>query len=69
MPLPHPRLCLTHSQQTRKTLAHVSLVNEVITQLKFPVKREDIKKRIESLIDREYLERDAREAGTYHYLA
>ena len=40
-----------------------------MAQLKFPVKREDVKKRIESLIDREYLERDTAVNTTYHYLA
>ena len=39
------------------------------TQLKFPVKASDLKKRIESLIDREYLERDAANPQVYNYLA
>ena len=55
--------------QTRKTLAHTALVYELMAQLKFPVKREDLKKRIESLLDREYLERDASAPSTYNYLA
>ncbi|EOD30458.1 hypothetical protein EMIHUDRAFT_468368 [Emiliania huxleyi CCMP1516] len=38
-------------------------------QLKFPLKPPDLKKRIESLIDREYLERDPKSASTYIYLA
>jgi cullin-4 len=29
----------------------------------------DLKKRIESLIDREYMERDAKDAQIYNYLA
>ena len=41
----------------------------VPTQLKFPLKPPDIKKRIESLIDREYLERDPGSASVYKYLA
>lgn len=44
--------------KTRKTLSHKLLVNELVVQLKFPIKGADLKKRIESLIDREYLERD-----------
>ena len=32
-------------------------MNELMAQLKFPVRREDVKKRVESLLDREYLER------------
>ena len=45
------------------------LVNELMTQLKFEARREDLKKRIESLIEREYLERDRTHNGTYNYLA
>ncbi len=58
-----------YSWQTRKTLAHTALVNELMAQLKFPARREDLKKRIESLLDREYLERDAAQPSTYNYLA
>ncbi|CAB1327449.1 unnamed protein product [Coregonus sp. 'balchen'] len=42
----------------RKTLSHNLLVSELYNQLKFPVKPGDLKKRIESLIDRDYMERD-----------
>eukprot|EP00850_Spirogloea_muscicola_P022668 SM000306S11741 [mRNA] locus=s306:78886:84466:+ [translate_table: standard] len=38
-------------------------------KLKFPIKPADLKKRIESLIDREYLERDKANAQIYQYLA
>lgn len=38
-------------------------------QLKFPIKPADLKKRIESLIDREYLERDKNNPQIYNYLA
>lgn len=44
--------------KTRKTLSHKLLVSELMQMLKFPIKASDLKKRIESLIDREYLERD-----------
>ncbi len=47
----------------------MGLVNELMTQLKFEARREDLKKRIESLIEREYLERDKAQSGTYIYLA
>lgn len=53
----------------RKTLSHKLLVNELMTQLKFPIRAADLKKRIESLIDREYLERDERDSQIYNYLA
>jgi len=55
--------------KTRKTLKHTILVSELFAQLKFPVKPVDLKKRIESLIDREYLERDPQNSEVYNYLA
>lgn len=55
--------------KTRKTLSHKLLVNELVAQLRFPVEAADLKKRIESLIDREYLERDSQDAQVYNYLA
>ncbi|XP_072370549.1 cullin-4A-like isoform X1 [Scyliorhinus torazame] len=53
----------------RKTLSHNLLVSELYNQLKFPVKPGDLKKRIESLIDRDYMERDSDNANQYHYVA
>ncbi|AQK62504.1 Cullin-4 [Zea mays] len=55
--------------KTRKVLSHTLLITELYQQLKFPVKPADIKKRIESLIDREYLERDRSNPQIYNYLA
>ncbi|BDA50712.1 Cullin-4 [Coccomyxa sp. Obi] len=55
--------------KTRKSLSHKLLVSELLTQLKFPMKQSDLKKRIESLIDREYLERDRENPNVYNYLA
>uniref|UniRef100_A0A7S3REU1 Cullin-4 n=1 Tax=Strombidinopsis acuminata TaxID=141414 RepID=A0A7S3REU1_9SPIT len=55
--------------KARKTLAHSILMSELFQQLKFPLKPADLKKRIESLIDREYLERDPKSPSTYRYLA
>ena len=46
--------------KTRKTLSHSDLMSETLNQIKFPAKGSDIKKRIESLIDREYIERHGR---------
>uniref|UniRef100_A0A8C9W1R9 Cullin 4B n=1 Tax=Scleropages formosus TaxID=113540 RepID=A0A8C9W1R9_SCLFO len=53
----------------RKTLSHNLLVSEVYNQLKFPVKPADLKKRIESLIDRDYMERDKDSPNQYNYVA
>lgn len=56
--------------KARKTFSHQQLVAEVLSQLAFF--RPDpklIKRRIEALIDREYLERDSENNNTYKYLA
>jgi len=55
--------------KTRKVLSHTLLITELFQQLKFPIKPADLKKRIESLIDREYLERDKTNPQIYNYLA
>lgn len=53
----------------RKTLGHNLLISELYLQLKFPVKPADLKKRIESLIDRDYMERDKDNPNQYNYVA
>mmetsp|Transcript_2995 Transcript_2995/g.4280 ORF Transcript_2995/g.4280 Transcript_2995/m.4280 type:complete len:759 (-) Transcript_2995:246-2522(-) len=55
--------------KSRKTLSHPLLMSELFNQLKFPAKPADLKKRIESLIEREYLERDENKSSVYNYLA
>jgi len=60
---------IVRTMKARKTLTHSMLISELFTQLKFPLKPPDIKKRIESLIDREYLERDPHQSSVYRYLA
>ena len=60
---------IVRTMKARKSLTHQLLVSELYTQLKFPLKPPDIKKRIESLIDREYLERDPNSSSVYKYLA
>jgi cullin-4 len=60
---------IVRTMKARKTLTHSLLISELFQQLKFPLKPPDIKKRIESLIDREYLERDPNQSTVYRYLA
>ncbi|KAF9581254.1 Cullin-3 [Lunasporangiospora selenospora] len=57
--------------KNRKSLDHNNLVAEVITQLqgRFNPPPSMIKKRIEALIDREYLERAPGDRTVYNYLA
>lgn len=56
--------------KARKTLQHQQLLSEVLAQLSFfnPNPRV-VKRRIEALIDREYLERSADNPHVYNYLA
>ena len=62
---------LVRIMKTRKTLDHQKLVLEASTQLMrhFKPDPRQIKKRIEDLIAREYLERDASNSTVYKYLA
>eukprot|EP00978_Attheya_sp_CCMP212_P010491 scaffold25418_cov47-Attheya_sp.AAC.2 len=55
--------------KARKSLEHVALMAQVMTQLKFPATSPDIKKRVESLIERECMERDSTDRNRYNYLA
>jgi Cullin family/Cullin protein neddylation domain len=55
--------------KSRKSLLHQALVPQVLEHLKFPAKIPDIKLRIESLIEREYVERDGQDRNRYNYLA
>ncbi|CAD6199081.1 unnamed protein product [Caenorhabditis auriculariae] len=55
--------------KSRKELSHQMLVAELFKQLKFPMNAADIKLRIASLIDREYVARDPNEVNVYRYVA
>ena len=55
--------------KVKKTLTHQQLLAEVFTAMSFPVAAADVKRRVESLIEREYIERDAERPFTYSYLA
>ena len=55
--------------KSRKRLSHTVLMGELMSQLRFPASSNDLKKRIESLIEREYLERDNEDGNYYKYLA
>lgn len=55
--------------KARKKLEHTMLFSEVMKQLRFSPTPQELKQRIESLIEREYLERDATDIRSYVYLA
>ena len=60
---------IVRTMKARKTMSHTSLMAELMTQLRFPARSADLKKRIESLIEREYLARDKDDSSIYIYLA
>jgi cullin 1 len=56
--------------KTRKTMKHQDLIGEVLKQLQFfRPQPKSVKRCIERLIDREYLERDEDQSNVYRYLA
>ncbi|KAF8382850.1 cul-4 [Pristionchus pacificus] len=55
--------------KTRKMLSHSDLIQELFKQLRFPVNATDLKTRIASLMEREFITRDANDPNTYHYVA
>ncbi|WP_287063974.1 hypothetical protein [Pantoea sp.] len=61
---------IVRTMKARKQLGHQQLLAEVLSQLAFfkPDPRA-VKKHIESLIEREFLERDPDNPSTYKYLA
>eukprot|EP00523_Entomoneis_sp_CCMP467_P006940 CAMPEP_0168731320 /NCGR_PEP_ID=MMETSP0724-20121128/7190_1 /TAXON_ID=265536 /ORGANISM="Amphiprora sp., Strain CCMP467" /LENGTH=920 /DNA_ID=CAMNT_0008778295 /DNA_START=226 /DNA_END=2988 /DNA_ORIENTATION=+ len=60
---------LVRVMKARKTILHQALIPQVLEQVKVPAQPADVKKRIESLIEREYMERDAKDRNRYNYLA
>mmetsp|Transcript_88167 Transcript_88167/g.245428 ORF Transcript_88167/g.245428 Transcript_88167/m.245428 type:complete len:273 (+) Transcript_88167:43-861(+) len=60
---------IVRKMKTVKSLSHEQLVSDVLSVVRFPVQLSELEQRIESLIQREYLERDAKEPAMYHYLA
>lgn len=60
---------LVRVMKARKTILHHQLIPQVLEQVKVPAQPADVKMRIESLIEREYMERDAVDRNRYNYLA
>jgi cullin 1 len=57
--------------KARKTLKNQALIQEVISQIsqRFTPKIQDIKKAIETLLEKEYIERAEGQRDTFNYLA
>lgn len=53
----------------RKTLCHNDLMAELLTKANFPLDTTLVKQRIESLIEKDYIKRNAQDATLYEYLA
>lgn len=61
--------CIVRIMKSRKTMKHQLLIAAVFEQLKFPAQTIDLKRRIESLLARDYIERDEDDPQSYNYLA
>lgn len=62
--------CLVRVMKSRKILNHQELINDVMKlQLKFSPDSKDVKKGIESLIKKEFLERDTTDMNSLRYIA
>ena len=68
---PQIEAAIVRIMKSRRILDHNSIVTEVTHQLapRFIPNPAVIKKRIESLLEREFLERDASDRKLYRYLA
>ena len=68
---PQIEAAIVRIMKARKTLDHNSVITEVTRQLapRFLPNPAVVKKRIESLIERDFLERDATDRKLYRYLA
>ncbi|XP_049849575.1 cullin-4A-like [Schistocerca gregaria] len=55
--------------KARKTLSHNQLISELVSVLKFPTQAPDLKKRIEVLIEQEYISRDPQDPTVYNYVS
>ncbi|KAJ1652740.1 Cullin-4A [Dispira simplex] len=55
--------------KSQKSLTHTQLLNTLFQTLQFPITAADLKKRIDILIDKDFIERDPDDSSLYRYLA
>lgn len=60
---------LVRIMKVRRTVAHQTLVADLLAQLPFDVAIPTIKDRIASLLERDFMERDKENPQVYHYVA
>jgi cullin-4 len=60
---------IVRQMKSRKTLSHNELMSGTLSQLRFTAKASDVKQRIESLIDRDFMQRDPDVNSCYNYVA
>lgn len=61
---------IVRTMKAKKTLSHNELTNETVRIItRFIPTPQLIKKRIEALLEREYLQRDTKDRNVYHYVA
>ena len=62
--------CIVKIMKSRRTITHQNLIFEVVKMIswKFTANSKQIKGRIENLIEREFLQRDPKDANTYLYI-
>lgn len=60
---------LVRQMKARKTLSHNELMSGTLSQLRFTARAADVKQRIESLIERDFMQRDPDVNSCYNYVA
>ncbi|KAJ2787111.1 hypothetical protein GGI15_000987 [Coemansia interrupta] len=60
---------LIRIMKARRSLEHSALVTELMGQLRFNTSTSDVKERLETMIEREYILRDDNNHMLYHYIA
>jgi len=60
---------LVKIMKDRKTLSHSDLMAQLLLKVNFPLDTSMVNKRIDTLIEKDYIKRNAQDASIYEYLA